>query len=39
MTTSIPYASSHRAAIANLDPCFGPDAALLPDPEPLPDAM
>ena len=39
MTTSIPYASSHRAAIANLDPCFGPDAALLPDSEPLPDAL
>ena len=39
MTTSNSYASSHRAAIANLDPCFGPDAALLPDSEPLPDAM
>ena len=39
MTTSNSYASSRRAAIANLDPCFGPDAALLPDPEPLPDAL
>ena len=38
-TATLPYAPAPAAAIANLDPCFGPDAPPLPDPEPLPDGM
>ena len=38
-TATLPYAPAPAAAIANLDPFFGPDAPPLPDPEPLPDGM
>ena len=34
-----PYVSPRAVAIPNLDPFFGPDAPMLPDPEPMPDGM
>ena len=34
-----PYVSPRAVDIPNLDPFFGPDAPMLPDPEPMPDGM
>ena len=42
MTTATlprPYAPPRAVSIPNLDPFFGPDAPMLPDPEPMPDGM
>ena len=36
---ALPYASPRTVDIPNLDPFFGPDAPMLPDPEPMPDGM